>query len=150
MGRRKAPANHHLYFPAERPRRARHGGDQPIHGLVVARPTPRTACTTTWTRRSLGSLAGDGDAAQSHPESNLPVFSVARADLRCREYNKVSQRPAGRQETLPMKSSCTANYQPRGDQPAGIDQLYRGRMPGEAAGASWVTGSADLHHGQAD
>src|ERR1700737_2651851 len=35
------------------------------------------------------------------------------------------------QETLPMNFKLHSNYQPRGDQPAAIDQLYRGVEAGE-------------------
>src|SRR5690242_14003112 len=39
--------------------------------------------------------------------------------------------PANRQETLSMKFKLHSNYQPRGDQPAAIDQLYGGVESGE-------------------
>src|SRR5438094_8250758 len=41
------------------------------------------------------------------------------------------QRPSKLRETLPMKFKLHSNYQPRGDQPAAIDQLYSGVEAGE-------------------
>src|ERR1700722_2744821 len=39
--------------------------------------------------------------------------------------------PAGQQETYPLKFKLRSNYQPRGDQPAAIDQLVRGIEAGD-------------------
>src|SRR6266852_669096 len=41
------------------------------------------------------------------------------------------RRPKFRQETPSMKFKLRSNYQPRGDQPAAIEQLYRGLGGGE-------------------